>query len=70
MKVNITKLDIEHEIKNKGIQLDIRKTGKGAARLGDLTITKTKLIWCPGQVHKKNGIEVTWDEFIKWMETP
>lgn len=68
MDVDITKLDIEHKIKNKGIQLDVAEpNGKG--RRGDLTITKTRLIWCAGKVHKKNGVEKTWDEFIEWMES-
>jgi NOL1/NOP2/fmu family ribosome biogenesis protein len=68
MKVEITKLDIKHEVKTKGIQLDVYDP-KGLRR-GDLTITKTKLVWCAGKTHKKNGVEVTWDDFIEWMETP
>ena len=67
MDVKITKFDVEQIVKNNGIQVDVSEPNDGD-RLGDLTITKTKLIWCPGKTHKKNGIEVTWKEFIKWIE--
>ena len=68
MKVQIAEFNVEQELKNNGMRLDVYSPN-GEERLGDLTVTKTKLVWCPGKVHKKNGIEVTWTEFIKWMET-
>ena len=68
MKVRITKLDIEHEVKTKGIQLDVSEPN-GGDRLGDLTVTKTNLTWCPGKTHKKNGKKVSWAAFIKWIES-
>lgn len=68
MKVWITEFEVEQELKNKGMQVDIY-TPDGSERLGDLTITKSKLIWCKGKVHKKNGVEVTWSDFIEWMES-
>ncbi|WP_454914966.1 hypothetical protein [Xanthobacter sediminis] len=67
MKVQVTEFNVNQEIKNSGMQLDIYSPD-GEERLGDLTITKTKLIWCAGKIHKKNGVEVTWNDFIKWME--
>lgn len=68
MKVKITKFNVEQQLKNSGMQLDIYLPD-GETRLGDLTITKSKLVWCAGKTHKKNGIEVTWKEFIEWMES-
>ena len=68
MKVQITQFNVEQELKTKGMQLDVYSPN-GEDRLGDLTITKSKLIWCPSKVHKKNGKEATWAEFIKWMES-
>ncbi len=68
MKVIITELNVEQELKNSGMQIDVYSPN-GEERLGDLTITKTKLIWCAGKIHKKNGVEVTWKEFIDWMES-
>ena len=67
MKVWIESLNVEHQLKTKGMQLDIYSPD-GETRLGDLTVTKTKLIWCKGKKHKKNGSEATWEEFIAWME--
>ena len=68
MKVNITRLDIVKEVKNKGIQLDVAEPN-GCDRLGDLTVSKTNLTWCPGKTHKKNGKTVSWAKFIEWMES-
>ena len=67
MKVWITALNAEQQLKNKGMQLDVY-SADGEERLGDLTVTKSKLIWCGGKTHKKNGVEVSWSEFIDWME--
>ena len=68
MKVWITELNAEQQLKNNGMQLD-DYSADGTTRRGDLTITKTKLMWCPGKTHKKNGIDVPWDDFIAWMES-
>jgi len=68
MDVKITKFDVEQVIKNNGIQIDVYEPNEGERR-GDLTVTKTKLVWCSGKTHKKNGVEVTWDKFIEWMES-
>ena len=68
MKVWITSLDAEQQLKNNGMQLDIYSPD-GGERLGDLTVTKSKLIWCKGKKHKKNGAEVSWAKFIEWMES-
>ena len=65
MKVNIKKLDVAMEIKTKGIQLDIYDPKN--IRLGDCIITKTKIIWCNGQISRKNGKEIKWQDFIDYM---
>ena len=67
MKVWITELNAEQELKNNGMQLDVYSPD-GENRLGDLTVTKTKLIWCAGKTHKKNGKEISWSDFIEWMD--
>jgi len=66
MKVNIKDLSISMEIKNKGIELDVYNTN-GKHR-GDLVITKTKIIWCPGRTDPSNGKILTWQKFIDMME--
>jgi hypothetical protein len=67
MKIWITEYNVEQIIKNAGIQLDVYSPD-GENRLGDLTVTKTKLVWCAGKTHKKNGIEISWADFIDFME--
>ena len=67
MKVYITEFNVDMEVKTSGMQLDVYDPS-GDERLGDLTVTKTKLVWCSGKQHKKNGKEVTWAAFIAWMD--
>ena len=51
MKVSVKDFAVSMEIKNKGIELDVYdNAGK---HLGDLVVTKTKLVWCKG----KTGVE-------------
>jgi hypothetical protein len=68
MRVFITELSVEQELKNTGMQIDIYSPD-GEERLGDLRVTKTKLLWCKGKKHTKNGTEVSWAKFIEWMES-
>ncbi len=67
MKVSIKKFDVDMEVKNKGIEMEIRKPNGDF--MGDVVLTKTKLIWCKGQTGRQNGESVTWEKFIEWMET-
>jgi len=55
------------EVKNKGVEFDIYD-GNGV-HLGDLIITKSKLIWCEGRVSRKNGKEISWEEFQGFMNS-
>ncbi len=65
MEVVIKAFDVAMEIKNKGIELDV-KDPNGAHR-GDLIITKTQLIWCEGKTRREKGKKMTWDDFIATM---
>lgn len=67
MEVTIKKFDVEMKVKNKGVELEVHNTQ--GTHLGDLVITKSKLIWCKGRTIQKNGVEVSWDEFITCMES-
>lgn len=66
MKVSIKNFSIDMEIKNTGIEIDISDNDE--RHLGDLFVTKTQLVWCPGKTQKDNGKKITWQEFIKYME--
>ena len=67
MEVKIKKFNVEMEVKNAGIEFEIRSPG--GEHLGDCYVTKTKLIWCRGRTQKNNGVSVTWEEFIEWMQS-
>jgi hypothetical protein len=65
MKVSIKDFDVAMDVKNNGIELDI--CDNDGTHLGDLVVTKARLIWCKGKINRKNGKEVTWEKFISYM---
>lgn len=62
MKVKIKKLGVDMELKNTGIELEIR-TPKDEF-LGDMVINKRNMIWCPGKTSPENGIKMSWEGII------
>lgn len=66
MQVKIKDFDLDMEVKNNGIEFEVRSSD-GNQHLGDCYLTKTGLIWCQGQTTRRNGKQVSWDEFIVWM---
>ena len=67
MKVQIKSFDVEMEVKNSGIEFEVRSPD-GSSQLGDLILTKSGLIWCKGKKDRKNGSKISWPDFIKWAE--
>lgn len=65
-KVFIKDLQVDMEIKNAGIELDV--SDSGGAHKGDLYVTKTGLIWCPGKTTRANGKQIGWHDFAAYME--
>jgi len=66
MKVAIKHFDVAMEIKNKGIEIDV--SDPQDVHIGDLLITKSRLVWCKGKTSAKNGYHITWKKFIEYME--
>jgi len=62
----IRNFDVAMNVKNKGIEFGVWNTG--GDHLGDLVVTKTKLIWCKGRTRPENGVTISWKKFIKFME--
>jgi hypothetical protein len=62
MKVAIKSLEVDMEIKNKGVELEVYEPN-GLDRLGNLIITKTELIWCAGRTRREKGIKLKWPAF-------
>jgi hypothetical protein len=67
VNVGIKKFSVDMDIKNKGIELEVRSPGDD--HQGDLIVTKTGLIWCNGKQPRRNGKKVSWDDFITWMNS-
>lgn len=66
MQVSIKKFDVEMQLKNKGMEIDVYKPD--GTFMGDLVVTKTGLTWCKGKTKPANGVKVTWQQFIDYME--
>lgn len=64
MKVSIKEFRVAMELKNKGMELEIRNNSDEF--LGDLRVTKTGLEWCQGK--SQSGEKKTWDEVISFFE--
>jgi hypothetical protein len=67
MDVSIKSFDVAMDVKTKGIELEIREPNDGA-RLGDLIVTKSHLIWCAGKTKRENGKKMKWTEFIATVD--
>ena len=65
MKVCVKDFTIEMEIKNNGMEFEVRDNNE--THRGDIFVTKTGLTWCGGRTHRDNGQKVTWYKFISWM---
>lgn len=67
MNISIKEFNVNMELKNSGIELEVRDTHDNF--LGDLILSKSKLTWCKGKTSKKNGIDIKWEDFIQYMES-
>ncbi len=66
MKVSIKDLGVGMEIKSRGIELEV---SDAAGHLGDLVVTMSKVVWCPGRTQPEQGKALTWPKFIQMMES-
>ena len=67
MQVTIKSLNVDVELKNRGIELEIRNPQ--GEFLGDLVVTKTHLIWCKGRTKRENGKTISWAAFQTYMNS-
>ena len=63
--VKIKSFDVGMEVKNKGIEFEIRIDEK---HKGDLIVTKSGLNWCKGRTKPANGTKINWNKLIELME--
>jgi hypothetical protein len=62
MKVSIKEFDVAMELKNNGVELEVRDPQGN--HVGDLVITKTVVEWCAGRTRRGNGVTKSWDDLI------
>ena len=67
MKVSVKNFAVTMEIKTKGIELDVYDNS--GHHLGDLVVTKTRLVWCKGRTSVRHGKPIAWTRFIEYMES-
>jgi hypothetical protein len=67
VKVSIKEFDVAMEVKKNGLELSV--ANPSGVHQGDLYVTMTKLVWCKGKTGRKNGKEITWADFIAYMES-
>jgi len=68
MKIGIKKFNVNMDVKSTGIEFEIRSPD-GSQQLGDCYLTMTGLVWCKGKTKKKNGVKISWSDFIEVMTT-
>lgn len=65
MEVNVKKLDVAMQVKNKGIEFDVYD---GDKFLGDFIVAKSGIIWCKGKQSRANGKKINWKKLIELLE--
>ncbi len=68
MQVKIKKFVIDMNVKANGIEFEVRKPD-GSTQIGDCFLTMTGLVWCKGRKGKKNGIDISWEDFMEIMKS-
>ncbi len=67
MKVAIKDLSVAMEVKNNGVEFEVYDNQDKF--LGDMTVNKSGIVWCKGKTTLKNGVKVSWKDFMAWMES-
>lgn len=67
MKVGIKDLAVSMEVKNSGVEFEVYDNNDKF--LGDLVVSKSKLVWCRGKTAVANGHPINWTDFIAYMQS-
>jgi hypothetical protein len=68
MKVSIKSFDVSMEVKQSGIELEVRSPD-GSEHRGDCYVTMTGLVWCQGRTSKANGVKIKWADLMTICES-
>jgi hypothetical protein len=66
MNVSIKDFQVDMQLKNNGIELEVRTPGN--EHLGDLCIGRGAIEWCKGKTARGNGVRKNWHELIAFFE--
>jgi hypothetical protein len=61
MDVSIKTFTVEQQLKQNGLELEIRNP-RGGPHRGDCYVTMTGLTWCQGRTQRPNGVQLKWEE--------
>ncbi|WP_454673439.1 hypothetical protein [Achromobacter pestifer] len=67
MTVKVKDLSVEMEVKNKGIEFEVRDAQDKFQ--GDLIVTGSSVIWCEGKTARENGVKVKMSDFLNIMRS-
>ncbi len=65
MRVNIKQFNVDMEVKNSGIEFEVRSPD-GKKHLGDLILTKSGVEWHKGRA--SSGPKKSWEELISFID--
>ena len=60
MQIRIKKFEIDMQVRQKGIEFEVRQPD--GTFVGDCYVTMTGLTWCAGKTTRVNGVKVKWSE--------
>ena len=69
MKVWIKKIEVEMQVKNNGVEFEVRSTDD-TRQIGDCYATSTGLTWCLGKKTKQKGVQIKWGELMVLCSSP
>ncbi len=65
MKVLIENFKVEMNVKNSYIRFMVYDNQGGF--LGSLNLNKTRLVWCDGRTSLRNGVQLSWQDFVEFV---
>jgi hypothetical protein len=66
MNVSIKDFQVEMQLRNNGIELEIRTPQN--EHLGDFYLGRGAVEWCKGKKARGNGVRKNWHELIAFFE--
>jgi hypothetical protein len=67
MRVSIKDLAVRMDLGNNGVEFEVKDNDGN--HLGDMIVARGGVTWCEGRTRAENGVRVTWNEFIDWMNS-